>query len=161
MDKRYFDIFKGRYPKMYKIPDDVEIVSYGGKDALKNTSILQFMIGKFGKVFVTYDLDAENEVKQNLEKIGLQSGIHFCAIGVSGAGNDCMEGLLPLSVKQKVFAAKHDLITTISSQDTKARNSAKNQLKIALLEEFQKTTFEEKDLTGFAKLFSGIAKTFN
>ena len=160
IDRKYFQVFKEKYSSLYAIPQDVEIVPYGGKDALKNTPILQFMIGKFGRVFVTFDLDALQEVKPCLERIGLTEGLGFSAIGRSGAGSDCIEGLLPVSVKQKVYASRHQEVTALGSQDTKARNAAKSELKNALLEEFSSSLYPDNELGGFKQLFSDIGKVF-
>lgn len=161
-DKPYFETIKEHYPSTYTLPPDVEIVPYGGKDALKNTPILQFMINKFGKVFITVDLDALAEVRPSLERIHLVEGEHFCAVGIDTPGCDCIEGLLPSAIRQKVYADRHDLVTTaVASQDSKKRNSAKNELKAALLQEFKKSLPPEKDLLQFKTLFKAIGKSFD
>lgn len=160
IDKEYFELIKISYPSVYQIGEDIEILPYGGKDALKNTSILQFMIKKFGKVYLTFDLDARGELKGALERIGLTEQVDFCAIGVEGPGKDCIEGLLPSSLKQKVYSSNVDLVTALTSQDTRARNSAKSELKKALLDEFKKSVPSEKELGEFKKLFSGMKAAF-
>lgn len=160
IDKEYFDHIKGNYSSIYSIPGDVEIVPYGGKDALKNTSILQFMINKFGRVYITFDLDAEAEVKRALERIGLLPIVDFCAIGKDAPGSECIEGLLPTQIKQKVYSEKYDLVTALSSQDTSARKSAKNRLKAEFLEVFKSQTLSTRDLVDFKKLFDQISAAF-
>jgi hypothetical protein len=85
----------------------------------------------------------------------------FCAIGIEGAGTDCIEGLLPPTIKRNVYSAKHELVTALGSQDAKARNSAKNALKRALLEEFKSCAPSEKELHHFKSLFSSIGKAFH
>lgn len=160
LDKEYFEHFRENYSSIYNISSDIEIVPYGGKDSLKNTSILQFMINKFGKVFITFDLDAKTEVENSLRRIGLQDSVDYCSIGLNKPGSDCIEGLLPISVKQKVYSEQHELVTTIASQDTKARNMAKSSLKRCFLEEFRKNNYKETDLAEFRRMFSAIAKAF-
>jgi putative ATP-dependent endonuclease of OLD family len=160
LDKKYFEQFRNKYPNIYAIPDGIDIVPYGGKDSLKNTSILQFMINKFGKVFITFDLDAKSEVESALKRINLKDGSDFSAIGLSTPGSDCIEGLLPESIKKKVYSDKHDLVTIMSSQDTKARKDAKGKLKMAFLEEFSKSSIDEKELAEFKKLFATISRAF-
>lgn len=161
IDKNYFELFRKKYKSIYSIPDNVDIVPYGGKDSLKNTSILQFMINKFGKVFITFDLDARTDVESALKRLGLSDGSDYCAIGLNSAGNDCIEGLIPNSIKQKVYSDKHELVTAISSQDVKARNAARSQIKKHFFDEFEKNVFYDKDLVEFKKLFNVISKAFS
>lgn len=160
IDKQYFEQFRDKYQSIYNIPSDVEIVSYGGKDALKNTPILQFMINKFGKVYVTFDLDAEKEVRPSLERIGLKADSDFCSIGIKADGSECIEGLLPVELKQEVYAKHYDLVTAITSQNSDARRSAKSNLKAKFLEAFKKNHYDDKYLKEFKMLFAKIAKEF-
>jgi len=160
IDKDYFLQIKNVYPDIYAIPDEVEIVTYGGKDSLKNTSILQFMINKFNRVFITYDLDAASEVTRALERIGLKEDVDFCGIGLPTPGSDCIEGLVPAVIKKKVFSEHFDLVTLLGSQDASARKSAKNRIKSEFLAEFKNGIFENKDLTGFKSLLTKIGKAF-
>lgn len=46
----------------FKLPNNIEILPYNGKDALKNTIMLKFIIEKFNKVFITFDLDAKEDL---------------------------------------------------------------------------------------------------
>lgn len=157
IDKEYFLIIKEKYPNIYQIDGDVEIIPYGGKDALKNTPILQFMINKFGKVFITFDGDAKHEVKPSLERIGLVEEKDFISIGTDKPGNGCIEGLLPPSIKKAVYSTEIELVTQLTG-DTKSRNSAKSSLKRKMLEEFKKSTFDDRELSAFKKIFSAINK---
>lgn len=161
IDKSYFNFIRENYPKVYQVPNDVEVVEYGGKDALKNTSILQFMINRFSRVYITYDLDAESDVKRALERIGLEPERDYCAIGTQKAGSDCIEGLLPPSIKQKVFAANYETVVALGSQDPNVRRNAKNELKKRFLQEFMAADLSDNDLSEFKKLFSKIAKSFS
>src|SRR5690606_12591025 len=134
--------------------DDVEIIPYDGKDALKNTSILQFMINKFGRVFITFDLDAKEEVKPALERIGLREGEHFCAVGLPGAGEGCIEGLLPAAIKSAVYAGNVTHVTALGSADSKARRQARDALKKAFLIEFESVKPPASELGELKKLIS-------
>lgn len=160
IDRAYFEHMRSDYPEIYSVPDDAEIVSYGGKDALKNTPILQFMINKFTKVFITFDLDAESEVVKPLERIGLKKDIDFCAIGIAKPGSECIEGLLPAEIKQKVYATHHDTVTALGSQDSNARRGAKSRLKQECLAEFKKARLNIKDLKGYKAMFDKVATKF-
>lgn len=160
IDKKYFDLVKTHYPSLYTIPDDVEILPYDGKDALKNTSILQFMINKFSRVFITFDLDAKDEVKPALERIGLREGDHFCAVGLPGAGEGCIEGLLPATIKSTVYAENVAHVTALGSADSKARRQARDALKKAFLVEFERVKPPVSELGELKKLISSIASRF-
>jgi len=58
-DKRYFEFFRDEYPTIYNISADVEIVPYGGIDALRNVAMLRFVRRRFKRMFVTFDLDGQ------------------------------------------------------------------------------------------------------
>lgn len=161
IDLEYFEHFATAYKEIYNLPDGVEVVPYDGVGALKNTSILKFMISKFSKVFVTYDLDCEAEVKPSLERIGLIDGKDFCSVGTKSAGCENIEGLLPPRVKQAVFAAKYDLVSALTSQDSKVKNKAKQDLKSELLKEFKKSKIPDKELVDFKKLFFTVRQAFS
>ena len=158
IDREYFTHIRSNYPEICSIPDDVEIVDYGGKDSLKNTSILRFMINRFARVYITYDLDAKKEVEKALDRIGLKADSDHCPIGVAKAGSECIEGLLPESVKRKVFSENTDLVAALGSQDNNARRSAKSSLKQKYLEQFKAGSYSRKELEPFEKMFSKISK---
>jgi len=161
IDKEYLLSIREKFPEIYKIPSDVEIVPYGGKDSLKNTSILQFMINRLGRVFITFDLDAKSELKHSLERIGLQEGRDFIAIGIEAAGSQCIEGLLPDSVKKSVFAAKHETVSAMMAQDANVRRSAKSKLKRFLLDEFNSSSVNAREMNGFKGLINQIKDGFD
>jgi len=161
IDKAYFEHFRENVSDIYAIPTQVDIVPYGGKDSLKNSSILQFMIKKFGKVFITFDLDAKSDIESSLRRIGLSEVRDYLPIGINTAGADCIEGLLPSSIKKSVYAEKHDLVTAIGSQDSKARTKAKADLKKALLDELINTSVPADELKAFKDLFKKIGNAFS
>lgn len=160
IDKEYFDYIKDNYSSIYSLPLDVDVVPYGGKDALRNTSILQFMINRFGRVYITFDLDAENDVRKSLERIGLVDGKDFCAVGHPTPGSECIEGLLPAEVKRKVYADNYELVNALGSQDANVRRSAKNNIKSHFLAEFKARKLVLKELADFKKLFDQISSAF-
>jgi len=160
IDVQYLAHLKEKYPEIYQLPDDVEIVGYGGKDALKNTQVLQFMLSRLERVFITFDLDAARDVKSKLETMGLIDGTDFCAVGVEKPGKDRIEGLLPDAVYKEVYAENVDDVTALGSNDSKAKKQAKTNLKYATLEKFRKTELEATDLIEMKKLMSKIAKAF-
>ena len=60
-----------------------------------------------------------------------------------------------------VYGSNTDIVMKLSSTDTKARRSAKSELKAKLLEEFKKSKdISSSDLKGFKPLFANITKAF-
>lgn len=161
IDKGYFELFRSKYPEIYKIHEDVEIVPYEGKDALKNTALLRFMINKFKRVFFTFDLDAEREVAPSLQRLGLVDGKDFAAVGTKKAGCECIEGLLPESVKKAVHAIKVDDVNAAMSTESSVRRSAKQRLKRAYLEYMKENVIEDSELGAFRVLIGRISSAFS
>lgn len=138
LDKSYLEhISTLGFPK-FKLPDNVEVVAYGGKDALKNAILLKFIIQKFEKVLVTFDLDAKSELERIMRQIGLVEGKHYACVGLDKPGQECIEGLVHDSVRSAVFAANPDLVMQLTAQDSSLRKSAKNSLKHKVLELFSR-----------------------
>jgi putative ATP-dependent endonuclease of OLD family len=160
VDQEYFQYFKEKHPNIYNIDDNVEVVAYGGKDALKNTQLLKFMLSKFEKLFVTYDLDAEKEVSRSLSSIGLEHKTDYCSIGRQKPGSDCIEGLLPEKVKSAVYGRETELVAALSSSDSNARKSAKSSIKQRLLDELKRSECADEELVDFKTLFKTISKAF-
>lgn len=160
IDVEYFKIIKEKYPDIYSLPNDVEVVGYGGKDALKNTQVLQFMISRLERVFITFDLDARNDVIRRLESINLQEGTDFCAIGIQKPGQECIEGLLPQSILSEVYSDRVEDVLALTSADTTAKKSAKSNLKQAALEKFRSSSIKASDIKEMASLFKIIARAF-
>ena len=121
LDKSYFEIFQKTDLKVDKLAADIEVVSYGGKDSLKNTSLVQFVLSKFDQVFVTYDLDADGDVRSALTRLGLKENRDFIALGVNTPGKDCCEGLLPERVLAAVNGRETVLVMKLGSS-AKARS---------------------------------------
>jgi putative ATP-dependent endonuclease of OLD family len=115
------------------------VVEYGGKSTLKNTTLLQFILRKFDRVFITYDLDAASETQDALRKISIEYLENSLPLGMKGDGKDCIEGLLPAQVIKAVFNRETDLVIAVTSGDNTARKKARDQLKKKYLEEFLST----------------------
>lgn len=131
-DAEYFNEVQSRFPKQCKLPNDVEILDYGGKDSLKNTQVLRLMISMLDGVFITYDLDAKDDAEKRLEAIGLKQGKDYLAIGENKPGKNCIEGLLPERILSSVHIENGDLVAALRSSNTKERNQAKKRTQISL-----------------------------
>lgn len=160
IDKKYFEELQaGRLP-IEGLSKDIEIVPYGGKDALKNTLLVKFVLSKFDKVFITFDEDAAEELKKSLGSLGLRKGDDFLSLGDNSPGKDCIEGLLPQRVLAAVHGRETDLVMKLASKDTRERRDAKQHLKNLCLQEFQKATDHSKDeLKGFERAVRIINKS--
>jgi putative ATP-dependent endonuclease of OLD family len=161
IDEEYIAAISALNLKGFVVPESIEIIPYGGKDALKNSIMLKFVIEKFDRVFITFDLDAKGELAKTMSQLGLTEGEDYLTVGIEKDGQDCIEGLLPSRILSKVHGENTDLIMKLSSNDNKKRKSAKNELKSKLLDEFKITkNLCTDDLKEFKKLFVAINKVF-
>lgn len=157
LDKKYIEHVNSLGHQGLKLPEGVDIVVYGGKDALKNTILLKFIVQKFKRVFVTFDLDAKLELEKVMQQIGLREGVDYLAIGSGKPGKQCIEGLVPDRVLATVHSANTDLVMQLTAQDPKERKSAKSALKQKILAAFQAHEgIQADELKGFASLFKGV-----
>jgi hypothetical protein len=134
IDQEYFQWMQTHTAACDRLAADIEVVPYGGKDTLKNTLLLQFVLRKFDRVYITYDLDADTDVRAALKRAGLKEDEHFIPLGVPQAGKDCIEGLLPQRVIAAVHGRETDLVMQLTSNE---RRRAKDHLKKKYLEEFK------------------------
>jgi putative ATP-dependent endonuclease of the OLD family len=145
IDKSYFDFFKKSPFLDQKLNSEIEVVSYGGKDTLKNTLLIKFVLSKFDQVFITYDLDADSDVRTCLSRLELKEKRDFLPLGVTLAGKECIEGLLPTQVLSAVYEKEPDLVMKLTSKDNKDKRTAKDELKQKYLEEFIRNQSYKKD----------------
>ncbi|MEZ3187528.1 AAA family ATPase [Pseudomonas sp. LM13] len=161
IDKEYLEYISSLEVPGFVLPEGVEIIPYEGKDALKNSIMLKFVIDKFDKAFITFDLDAHSELQRILKNLNLVEHTNYAAIGINEPGKDCIEGLLPASIISSVYASNHSLVMKLTSSNTADRKSAKNELKKLYLNEFKKAKgLTRSDLQGFRKIFSLINAAF-
>jgi hypothetical protein len=159
IDRAYFEHVGTLGIPELTLPAGIEIFTYGGKDTLKNAILLKFIVEKFKKVLVTFDLDAKVELERIMQQIGLVEGDSYLPIGIAKAGRKCIEGLLPERILSKVHAKNTDLVMQMCSGDSKERKSAKSSMKQALLSEFKADkTIGKEDLKGFLSTFKSLAK---
>lgn len=158
LDKNYIEHINSLGIQKLTLPSNVEVVAYGGKDALKNAILLKFIIQKFEKVLVTFDLDAKNELDKTMRQINLVEGKNYLAIGINKPGQECIEGLVHDAVRSSVFGSNPDLVMQLTSQDSTQRKSAKSSLKQKILDQFKTTPgIAQDDLKQFQPLFKVIS----
>ena len=162
IDKEYFVYLREVLKERSGLPMDVEIVPYGGKDALKNTMLVGFVLKKFDRTFITFDLDAEKEVTKSLERLGLANKRDYLAIGVNQSGKNSIEGLLPERIIATVLGRETDLAMQLGSVVSAERREAKGKLKKSLLDEFRAASdFTDTELKGFLDVGKIINKAFS
>lgn len=162
LDREYFHFLRKIIKEKSGLKEDVEIIAYNGKDALKNSALIKFIIGRMKRVFITFDLDASMDVKTTLESIGLRYGEHFMPVGIDKPGKESIEGLLPDCVLEKVYGREVELVTQLQSQKNDIRKSAKNKLKKKLLAEFtSRTNYNAEELKYFIRLGQHIGKYYS
>jgi hypothetical protein len=158
-DREYFEMLRSEGHGANRLRFEGEIVSYDGTGSLANTVLLRFVKNRYKKLFVTYDLDAENVVAKTLKALGLERKRHFLPVGSNAAGKRCIEGLLPDSITKAVYGANADLVQAATSGSKDEQTSAKNKLKKLLLEEFKnQATPGEEYYGGFYPLIRAINK---
>ncbi len=136
-----------------------EVVSYDGTGSLSNTILLRFIKNRYRRLFVTFDLDAEEQVAKSLKALQLEKKRHFVPVGVDTAGKRCIEGLLPESVTKAVYASNSSLVQAATAGTKDEQRRAKNTLKRLILKEFKKNASPgEEYFGGFYPLVKVINK---
>lgn len=157
IDQEYFHHIQQNSLPCGQLESGIEVVPYGGKDTLKNTLLIQFVLRKFDQVFVTYDLDAEDEVSAALARVGLKKNSDYIGLGLNQAGKDCIEGLLPKNILSSVNGRETDLVMKLGSRDSSERRHAKDSLKKLYLAEFKsRTDLTVQDLQELSKAINLI-----
>ena len=161
IDKEYFTLVRDVLGDRSGISNNVEIIEYGGKDALKNTVLVNFVLGNFSRVFVTFDLDAADEVRKSLERLGLKDKEDYLAIGRNEPGKAAIEGLLPERISSAVFGRETGLVMQLGSPKADDRRKARGRLKKLLLEEFRANSqYTDKELNGFIEVGKVLRRAF-
>jgi len=161
IDKKYFDFFRTPGDGKLTLKEEIEIVSYGGSSTLKNTALIQFVLRKFDKVFIIFDLDCESESKSFLSRIDDQYVRNSMALGVNVPGKDRIEGLVPDRILSHVFGKNTDLVMAMSgSGDTSKK--AKQRMKVIILDEYlSRSDLKEPDFRNFNKIIKKINEFFS
>lgn len=162
IDQQYFEyIQQNDIVGIERLREDIEVVPYGGKDTLKNTLLVQFVLSKFDNVFITYDLDCKYEVYSALTRLSLKEKTDHMPLGLNQAGKDAIEGLLPPSILSAVNGRETDLVMQLGAQNNKDRRKAKTELKKKYLAEFQDgNLFQKEELKHLDAVIKHINRKF-
>lgn len=158
-DVKYLKHIQNNKFECGSIPQHIDIVSYNGVAALKNSSLLQFVLSKFDASFILFDLDAKQEVIPTLSGLKLKEKKDYASVGIDSPGKRSMEGLLPDSLIKKVDSDNYDVVVASRSDKKEEAKQARLKLKILYCEEFCNITqFKVGDLKSFTLLISQINK---
>jgi hypothetical protein len=158
-DKKYFEMLRDPSHDANSLVFNGEIVSYDGTGSLSNTVLLRFIKNRFPRLFVTFDLDAEDQIANTLKVLQLEKKRHYAPVGVNSPGKRCIEGLLPESVTKAVYSANPELVQEATSGTKDEQKSAKNRLKKLYFEEFSKVATPGDEYYGkFYPLVKAINK---
>lgn len=161
-DQEDFQFFQQHKLNCELLDQSIEVVPYGGKDTLKNTLLIQFVLRKFDRVFVTYDLDAALDVKAALTRVGLKEGSDYIGLGIQQGGRDCIEGLLPQRILSTVNGRETDLVMRLGSKENTERRRAKDALKKHYLQEFKsRADHSDEDLKALSRIVRIINSRLN
>ena len=160
IDKEYLEMLRDEKHGNNRLHFGGEIFAYGGSGFLENTILVKFLIARFTKLVITYDLDCDAKVSGSLLKIGLKKGVNLFSVGIDKPAKRNIEGLLPEPILSAVYS-KHASLVTIATSAEKDSKSAKQSLKRHLLTEFKsKAKPGDEYFKEFYKLTKVINKVF-
>ncbi len=161
IDKEYFDLLRDPAHGANQLVFRGEILPYSGRDNLKNAVLLSFIRNRYEKIFITYDLDADDDLSETFNRLGFERNEHYCAIGKNTPGKKNIEGLVPEKITQVVYAANPNLVDQAMNGTAQEKRSAKQNLKHLIFEEFKSTAKSGSDFySGFYELVKVINKAF-
>ena len=147
VDKEYFDLFRDEGHGDERLLFDGEIFAYGGSGNLKTQTLLRFIKDRYERIFVTYDLDADDVVRKTLDALGFERRKSYLPLGDDKPGSRCIEGLLPPSVVSKVYSDHPDLVQALTGTSDE-RREAHRKLKYHQLEHFKQVATPGQEFYG-------------
>jgi hypothetical protein len=157
-DREYFEMLRADDHGANRLAFAGDIVSYEGTGALRNTVLLRFIKNRSPRLFVTFDLDAADQLERTLQSLQLEKGKQYLPIGLPAPGKKNIEGLLPDKVTTAVYGAHPGLVQAATAGTKDEQDSAKNRLKRLLLDEFKRIA---KPGSGDFDHFYPLVRTIN
>lgn len=158
IDKEYLEMLRDESHDANRLIFEGEIVSYGGIGSLKNASLLNLIQSRCQTLFITYDLDSEQDVGPWLQSKGFRKNRDHLAIGKNVAGQRDIEGLLPDIVKRTVNGDHVNLVDASNSGTSEEKKNAKLELKRLYLQEFKDKSTPGQE---YFENFYSLAKKLN
>ena len=161
-DLEYFQMLRDDFHQDNKLDFDGDIYPYGGVDNLKNNVLLRFLKSRYNKFFVTFDLDAKVKLSSTLSQLNLDFKKDYLPIGIDKPGMRDIEGLVPMSVRSKVYSAHPEIVALSNSGVNEEKNSGRNKLKQLILDQFKAEAKPGDEYFGdFYKTVKTINKSFS
>jgi putative ATP-dependent endonuclease of the OLD family len=158
LDVEYVNILRDEIHGESALKFKGEVFPYGGVGFFANTVLLKFVLGRYKRVLITFDLDRRQEVEKSLLQLSLKLGKDFVPVGLDKPGYRDIEGLLPDAIRATVYAKHPDLVTHAQSAE-KDRDKARRQLKRLHLDEFKLVAKPKtKDFAGLYELTKSLNK---
>lgn len=159
IDQGYFELLSQDFHGGKKLDLSGEIFAYGGSGFFDNSILLKFILNRFPKLIITYDLDVDAKVSKALNNLGLKKNEDYFCVGKNEKGKKDIEGLLPQEINSSVFSDFSDLVITSMSSDRDAAKEAKQKLKRERFNRFkQEATIENGYFEDFYALIGNINK---
>lgn len=150
IDKDYFEDLRKPVHGERRLDLRGAIFPYGGDGFFSHDVMIKFILGRFNRVVVTFDLDVDPKIGRKLESLGLKRGEDFFAVGLPVGGKKNIEGLLPSAITSDVARTHPDVFDLASSADDGNRD-AKQKLKRLKQEAFFRTYPPLSD--GYSELY--------
>lgn len=128
IDKSYFENLMKPEHGEKRLDLKGAIFPYGGDGFFSHDVMMKFIIERFNRVIITFDLDVDHKIAKKLESLGLKRNEDFFAIGLGVGGKKNIEGLLPSAITSEVARTHPDVLDLASSTDEGHRD-AKQKLK--------------------------------
>lgn len=158
-DLEYFELLRDSQHGANSLTFTGDVIPYGGKDSIKNSFVLKFIRQKHSRCFITFDLDAEPELKEKIESAGFKKNEDYLALGSPSAPS--IEGLVPSIVTQAVHSRNTDLMNQLIHGTPQVRKDAKSRYKRILLDEFKRVAEPTDEYYGkFYPVVKCISKRF-
>lgn len=161
-DKEYFELLKDASHGDKALQHKYEIYPYNGVGNLQNNVLLKFLLNRYKKVFVTFDLDSGQALENTLKQLSLQPKKDFLSIGKNAPGKRNIEGLLPETITSSVYSRNTSIVQAATNGTKEEQKEAKSFLKKKMLEEFRRqATATNEMFAGFYPVVQTINKAFN
>lgn len=158
IDKEYFELLSQDFHGDNKLDMDGEIFAYDGAGFFDNSILLKFLLNRFPRIVITYDLDVDQKVSKKLNTLGLKRNEDYFCVGKNEAGKKDIEGLLPQAINSQVFAEFSDLTSKAIGSDKDEAKKAKQRLKRERLDRFKEQASLEN---GYFDEFYSLIKNIN
>lgn len=125
-DKAYLEMLRKPEHGVNTLKFDGEIFPYGGTGFFSNTILIKFVMSRFSRFAITYDVDRDAEISKQLQNLGLKKHTHYFPVGLDSPGRRDIEGLLPDELRGAVYGQNSDLVAIATSSDNRRSRRVAN-----------------------------------